>query len=462
MKTRFFFLVFLSLVLIGCSEPFTHEVPRVYSLSPIPQTKGDGVQEYVVSLEDLYNYINYKSLLGVCDNKYSDILPIYRDSILVYYIINYIEGWEIVSADKRTPVILASSPSGRFVLDSIIDAEKEWMDSIAEEIIKLKQEWPRQGLETANDSVYKTLDFWSAINADPSFINSDPIITKVGGLGDGIWVLDSVIQREEVDIDVDHYISTTWHQYPPYNNYCPYIHLGQPERALAGCVPVAGAQMLHHLHYYLGQPVLGPTYASCEMEIGNNPSPIITTGGASSSVWDYMRDDASAFTHDTAAVLIADVAKKVGASFIIDSLTSASAHNLVSTVFEPYGIECEYYYFNNDTIINNLFRSLPVIVKGGISVEFESPSHTFIIDGIRVSRTVSTFHYTWVQDGYDDPFPLEKKIVVRSPDIIVYRMNWGWSNQYHRDVDYSPSGNWETFNYNRGVIAGFKAVSSSN
>lgn len=449
------FVYFLSLIVSACSFPNLSEM-AFYDIQPLTKSNDDINVDYTVKERDLSAYLNYKRLIGLFNDPDPEITPVFKDGVLVYYIINYLEGWEILSADKRTPIVLASSCSGNYYPKNSIDAEQEWFDDMADDIITMKERLLKEDYsfsDEVKEKMANSVSFWYAINADPLFI-SGGVETKVDP-GNGMWVLDTLIHEEEVDIDVEHYISTSWHQFPPYNNYCPYIQLGLPERAPAGCIAIAGAQMLRYLHYYLGQPVYGPTYASCEMEIETTPPPVITTGGSSYTVWNYMLDDASGFDYDTAAVLVADVAQKTEMEFHANS--SASTVFKLRVCLNQYGIESEQIAYNTDTIKNNLLRALPVIVSGKrINA---SSGHVFIVDGIKISRQKDTFHYIWVPSGPSmNPIPMDRYIIHRSNDSVVYRINWGWTNQYNRFTDYASSADWEGYSTNKSIVKGFRST----
>ena len=67
----------------------------------------DSITDYYVTDEDIDAYIHFKCLQTKDDSLVVDsIRPITFDSEgAICYLINYKDGWEIISADKRAPVV---------------------------------------------------------------------------------------------------------------------------------------------------------------------------------------------------------------------------------------------------------------------------------------------------------------------------------------------------------------------
>ncbi len=88
------------------------------NIFPVTEVSENVSDEYKVSLKDVDCYVCFKALEA--KNKghelsVRDISPIFSekgDTLL--YIINYNEGWDVISADKRSPMVLATSESGSF------------------------------------------------------------------------------------------------------------------------------------------------------------------------------------------------------------------------------------------------------------------------------------------------------------------------------------------------------------
>ena len=247
-----------------------------------------------------------------------------------------------------------------------------------------------------------------------------------------------------------------------YNHYCPWRTDHTYLRADAGCVPIAGAQMLYYLHNHLSVPALAPDWAFCGGNVDNYTQSV---SGESSTTWDYMLNNSvNIIGCYSSAVLISDVGIRVGVLYGNEG-SGATMSNLVS-VFSHYGIDCSYTSFgptSNNLIKQSLLDGMPVIMRAKRSSN-ASGGHTFIIDGYRRSRVQYTYTYEWVWDILSSPSilvpPGGRKIEVTysSPYITDYQMNWGWGG-YYNDSFFQISGDWNAgggnYIYDRAFIYGF-------
>jgi len=85
-----------------------------------------------VTIDDINDYVYFVSLQDESAGTKKEIVsinPVTFDRDTAYYVLQYSEGWEVVSADKRGPIILAFSDTGDY--DSIISHESVdlWMKS---------------------------------------------------------------------------------------------------------------------------------------------------------------------------------------------------------------------------------------------------------------------------------------------------------------------------------------------
>ena len=78
-------------------------------------------------------------------------------------------------------------------------------------------------------------------------------------------------------------LQNPWDQGEPYNEFCPWVTSDMKERAPAGCVAVAGAEVLYYLHNRYGVPVNMVSEGYCNGVIGNYSR---WFGNADSDVWD--------------------------------------------------------------------------------------------------------------------------------------------------------------------------------
>ena len=69
---------------------------------------------YHVTSSDIDDYLKYKQISSPEKISLKGVEPFYFQGAIIFYVINYESGWEIVSADKRTPVLLAKGKNGSF------------------------------------------------------------------------------------------------------------------------------------------------------------------------------------------------------------------------------------------------------------------------------------------------------------------------------------------------------------
>ncbi|MBO4571902.1 MAG: C10 family peptidase [Bacteroidales bacterium] len=411
-------------------------------------------QKYSISINDISDYLRYKQLSKNTTLIAKSITPICSaigDTLL--YVINYEEGWEIVASDKRIPAPIAEGSESSYDFNEE-NPTLSWIASVAETINRVKH----KDEETPNSELSRySYNMWRAITNDiasKTQTRSDPM---------GHYVLGNVNSDVEVCDTVKHLTQVKWSQSSWNNNH--YIILksdSNTEHAPAGCVAVAGAQMLHFLHYAINAPETAPDSAYCSGHVGG--SYYMWQGDFSSSVWSNM----STYGNLSTARLIAHVATYIETDYG-DDFSGANTSDLVD-LFNYHGISCSGYVdFNNSIVQNSLLNGIPVIVraKGSANLFNLHDGHSFIIDGYIKHRTKTTYTYYWEWDDYNPEYDydfVEDSIVVSysSPYIYKYYMNWGWGGS-HNDDSFLPDGDWEETingnNYNfihrRKMIYGF-------
>ena len=388
-------------------------------------------------------------------------------------VINYHDGWEIISADKRTPIVLAQSDSGYFDIAMMAEQESSqgpilWLSQLALGVYNFRStsEIEIQDREI-EESIQSSLLFWLHVTNPEAVINCQ---TKGGGeiinppITEGHWELTNVY-TETVDYEATKLTSTTWNQDGGYNYYCPLKSYSTTERAPAGCVAVAGAQMLYYLHNKIGLPVAVPSCAYCS---GNVFSYIMFQYNASTTVWDNM---GLYYATDASAVLIAHMGSLVGMQYgdngsgVINSLAK-----LRDDVFSLYGINSTLTSFDESTVKVQLLSGMPVICSahpcGPLNLPDLSNGHTFLIDGYNNALVKYTYVYEWVYDNVDP----EQMVDLIEPIIEIsyawhptnqISMNWGWGGAYN-SVLFSYTGDWNVggynFEYYRNILYNFTAA----
>lgn len=433
----------------------------------------DDPSEFIVTNKDIESYLKYKCILNEKEN-FDDLL----NSIVAIgpssnqigaYLINYSSGWELIASDKRAPVVLAKGPQSFFFIDDILGTPAEapglWMSALVEEVLLLP-EFISQGLldDEAIMQMNACFDFWTAIsNPERVLLYSNPQ-TKLHE-PPGHWELIGVTETIEV-LDSIRLTTTKWGQNYPYNQFTPLKQDGDTLRAPAGCVAVAGAQMLYYLHEHHGVPVSVPSSGHANCTIYTVNPYLFYQDNPSSTCWNNMEN----LNNPERAVLIANAGNLVGTIYGANS-SSAQTSDLRLGFFDHYGWECDYLAYSATQVSLNFSHTsnnpLVACSQGhmyldGIQVG-PLDGHSFLIDKAIRSRTKRTYMYQWI---YDEPDPMGfdygRKTEIEYGDTIFtdyIGMNWGNEGLYD-DMWFSKTGAWmineyEGYDHDRYVLTNF-------
>jgi hypothetical protein len=479
-----YILAVLSISLIGCAEQYNYSVEsecnneannNVSSGLTKSVCNNDIDSAFFVSEIDLDSYLQFKKLSQKKEElTVVDIAPITDESGDIWaYVINYSEGWELISADKRYHPVIAQSPVGYFEYEKQIEPIAEWLGAYSEDIKLLR--YSDNLSEVFTDSSFEIMasyqDFWNIITANQAYIEANRIKTRVQYDPDGRWELTDVVIDTVEYQRVDHLVSTHWHQDSPYNSFCPFKSYSLTDRAPAGCVAIAGAQTAYYLHGILGNPAQSPLNVFCCAQV---PSPTeyysvqfndpqMYAYNFSSTAWDEMETDDS-----VKAALIAYVGIRSSTNYGDLSSGTLGIGSLAFWYFIYNHIGCNTDNINSNTyqsLYNNILNGLPVVASAISDVIGSSGGHAFIIDGYKNERIRITVTYSWVPTNpqnanyYEDQI----RITYRPPINHEISMNWGWGNDYPYDAGwYSPAGDWYVDDYNysnyREMIYNFENI----
>lgn len=78
-------------------------------------------KDFIVTEKDVESYISFLNSVknSTCGHVVS-VDPVLSNDEVVYYIINMENGWQLLSADKRGPIVLSNSDTGLFTLEEMI------------------------------------------------------------------------------------------------------------------------------------------------------------------------------------------------------------------------------------------------------------------------------------------------------------------------------------------------------
>lgn len=375
-------------------------------------------------------------------------------------------GWTIYSTDTRVPPVVAQSDSGSFENLMQIPAARLWIESMAEDLAAIRQ-LPDSKLNFTKKEIENNKNFWESISSPDKFVRKiidvDIDTTRQEPYVRGHYELYRTITYTQVYDSIAPLTLTKWKQGYPINIGCPKKTVFDllDSRAPAGCVPIAGAQVLLYLHYLFGVPEKAPSNYTCE---GNIDSYTFDQYDYTSDVWNKML-----LSCDYAAPLVANLGKLTNIKYGNEgSSTSISA---LKNAFSQYNIECNYNNsYNVKYLKSSLLDSLPVIISALPSGP-EKIGHTFIVDRYKRTRTVYESLYIWkyddVKEGQILPFVKDKvEYSYSSPTISMIGMNWGWGKYESSENEwYSITGDWiathpdySDYNWNisKKMLYGFK------
>ena len=382
-------------------------------------------------------------------------------------------GWTMYSSDTRVPAIVAHSESGTFDDLMQIEGAQLWVRSMIKDMALIKT-LSDEDINFSEEEIAENKSFWESISSSSQYLK-DNLLPEADAapssltLISGHYELVSSKSYSEAYDSIAGLITVDWHQGTYYNYYCP-LKSDNINHAPAGCVAIAGAQMLYFLHGHYGVSVTAPSQAFCD---GNIDSYTWSQYNYTSSVWDHM-----ATYEILAAPLIADVGRRLGMIYG-DTLSSANPYNLVDSVFAPYGISSIYTDYDDDLLKNSLLDSIPVLLSAyAASVTNnanEKKGHAFIADRYKLTRIVTKNYYEWVYDSRpsDKPVPMgptKTEYIYSSPAMSMIGFNWGWGSDYNNpDEWFSLTGDWilksssgHSYNWNitRKMIYNFQVINN--
>jgi len=482
MKTRKALLLTLFFILLpfiaSCVKYNDNERP-ILNVSTIT-TKAEATQndDYFVSIEDISNYVSFKSLEGLSRNEnrvVENVIPVKWKDATCLYILQYEKGFEVISADKRSPLPLMKDDNG--VLESPTEAdpmgyhiltlaEDVWLSLYHNDLLGKPDQETIENMESS-------LFFWKLISGDFDAIRNHSLQTKsqldtiILDPDHGHWQFVGVTTTVEAYDTVNHMTTTWWHQQNPFNNYCPFSLNSLPYRCPAGCAAIAGAQLLYYLHYKIGVPTQSPSTGSCSgfVETGYTQS----FGDYSSGTWDQMRSLTDPYHY--AAMLVGDIGKKVHMYYSSEG-SGTTLEALRDSALYSYGIQCSTYnYYNGNILRTYLSAGVPLLCSGfDWSIDELGDTtvtgHAFLVDGYIRSRQKMTLIYEWVFDdpGQSPGYQIIKTTVqYNAPYITMYQMNWGQGYGYsYNDTWCGMNGVWQmgnyTFNHNRSMLCNFRPL----
>lgn len=277
------------------------------------------------------------------------------------------DGFVIVAADMRITPVLGYSFSGEFTGNDLPPAFKAWMDNYHDQISDIISNNIQPGSEVS--------EMWKHLSASAQG------------------------KSTQSSTEVLPMLTTAWNQGCDYNKYCPTDTVGYCDRAIAGCVAVAMAQIMKYWNF----------------PISNNPIPAYQSeqygviSGVSETRYRWSRMSASlrstSLTEEKDA--ISELIYHCGVSVKMDygpRSSSASTPERPWTDYFRYSQTMEEVYRSdyNDAewskvLKKELDNKRPVFYVG----YSEDGGHAFVCDGYQGNNC---FHFNWGWGGYMDGY----------------------------------------------------------
>ena len=458
-----------ALILFSCTDSM-QEYSAMDDLNNSVQMEPD--RSHFVSKSDVAALLRAQSnstrSVSECEDDITCFVDEKHDTLL--YACNKTDGgWIVYASDTRVPAIIAESSAGTFAEAMENEAAHVWLQATAEEI-KVIKSLSDDKLNFSAEEIEGNKKFWKSISSPDEYMKEKnakegPNETRGLPMATGHYELVNTISHWENYDSIPRLTTTDWDQHAPFNNYCPYKSGSSTEHAPAGCVAIAGAQMLYFLHNKLGVPETAPSEAYVFGHVGY-PDYYWSQYNYTSTIWNDMATNES-----SAAPLIADVGRRVNMNYGNNG-SGAYTSDLVNGVFAPYGISCTYATYNTTNLRSSLSAGFPVIVSAYAIDGQETVGHAFIIDRYKRARLFTENVYWWVWDTTPPGVPLlppdqleiTDTISISNPEIRMIGMNWGWGEIPNNNGWYSLTGDWidiNSLNWNisRNMIYNFQVAS---
>jgi hypothetical protein len=430
-----------------------------------------------VSLSDIYDVIERDFPKTKGSNAVNDFeVTSYvrnRADTLMYIVNSGGNGWKIYSSDKRTPAILAEGDKGYFSLEEGSPSVAVWLDCLASDMERVLRSSDEE-LIFSKEDIQANKVFWMG-SLEPAENTRSKWDSLLKPLPNGHWeqeLISSTVEYEEVD-----HMAPKWHQRSPYNQCCPYYVNEPTKKALAGCVAVAGAQLLYCLNEKIGAPMTMYSEGVCVGDVSNYQKYF---SGESATVWNEMSAECISSVNylNSEDVLISYVGTLVNMHYCEDApgdYSWALPRNIKDNILDVYGISSSRGSYDEDIVRESLLNNMPVVVSAtDLLIPADFDIHCFVIDGYRKERTKYTYNNYFVIDDTiiaSDIIPIPYiSYSYSTPQITAIKINWGWSTQWNEytpfnDGWYTLTGGWTVddgndiydYNYNRTIIYGFEA-----
>jgi hypothetical protein len=381
---------------------------------------------YAISIEDISSYLSDASHSCKTRGESYRVQPVTIKKDTVLYIVNYEQGWEVFSADKRAPRVFAKADTGSITIQDFVAIPplKCLYDAFVENVCFLK----------ANPHLKPHIDFidcWDAIKANDQEQSNKLPRTRSG----------------ESEVVQNHLLQTKWGQDYPWNIRAPYTDINLYTHCQTGSGPVALAQVLYYYYTYYFPYYLNMTYGIQYVPYLDSYNYVYIQSG---NTYTYLLDS------DVTFISSYNDPSSIWGSMPLDQYGSGS-FAAVATLMTDMGVATQSKYYATETTTNpyNVFTVLLNkcnLTAYLVSVDFDELSDMIIQD---YNPAIMLLGYldsnNWVYNQYVVADAMEE---LYTDSVLTSRyigFNWGFDGQYDNLWLNTDAINWSANHIYSGV-----------
>ena len=408
MKTKVLLYSLVALLFAACSDnEIILDKSNNVSLRSTTNSTAKTPFSYQVDHTSLMKFLALKK------KRVTDITPLTSNNDTIAYYVQYDDGWEIISADKRMAPVLIKADSG------ILKSPKN--DGNIQNLITNIAEL-RKNLTTDINGIWQ---LWEKPKS-----SSKRRVAR--GIGQGMWIPQDTVYYDQ-RTGTNSIVTTKWGQNEPWNTFTKIL---DSKYAPVGCGPVAAGQVIYHFRKDNPRNCEIPTSAKY-----TNGSDTPEYSNFSSSCWPLMaREIAYVDYPNYTAIFLGYLGKQMEVTYGTDG-SSVNAIKIGTALLDyklTYNKRDSYDFY---TIYSDLKGKQPVILCAETSDK--KSAHAFIVNGYITESTRLKISYRWdpehritewEYENYDqsmfmdDPSGNEyKENEIVLSENTYFRFNWGYS-----------------------------------
>ncbi len=425
----------LALTLLSCSKNEDAISPdETCTSKPLALSfmKADAEQNFAVSKEMLKEYL----VVSKKSSNVTSIKPLTRESDTLAFFVEYLNGWDIVSADTRIESVLATS-------DNPIDMASD--KTPLEERFGGILDYIESVRESSQRSVSR---LWSYIQM--RVLSKSVVNTKnqrvARGIVSGMWIEDpDGPQTTSETIVIPHIITVKWGQNNNLWNFFMPMCPATNQKYYVGCGPVAVGEVIHHYRKSNSKGIAIPKSAT--FSNGDYEYPIFSN--FSSLLWDSLAIDKYdvSLKKEYTALFLSYIGEQMGVE--LGATGTGTTHSQMGDILEEYELDYDDDNSYNYNSINISLHNGQPVITGSEFLTIQpsattSGNHYYIIDRYQDANVMVTTTYNWVPDYQPTDWELQTlpewrftdradgieriDVTISSREDTYFGMNWGYDD----------------------------------